>query len=385
MQTLVKKLQEFNITRSFNLFEEIMNTLYPNANKCKDCGKHILYYDTIFGGFTRKSRKTGKCEIYLAGKSFLTKKTHGETLQVCESCLKEKFSKYKHVRSFNIISDITVYAFNIQDRSKYFTGSTKKICIKKYGKEEGTKRWNEYCKKQAETNTFEYKSKKYGMTLEEFNSFNKSRAVTLENLIKKHGKELGEEKWNIYIERQKETKSLDYMIKKFGEEKTNQINGSKALTLNNFIKKYGDETGTEKFIKLINRQRSFYSKISQKCFSEIDKKLQEKYMTYYASKNIEYGILLSIGYVKLDYFIKELNLCIEFNGDIFHANPKLYKENDHPNPYCKELTAKEIWKNDKIRYEILKKERNIDTLIIWESDYKTLNINKFVNNNILNR
>jgi hypothetical protein len=174
------------------------------------------------------------------------------------------------------------------------------------------------------------------------------------------------------------------MINKFGKEKADDINKSKALTLNNFIKKYGEQQGTEKFIQLANKTHNFYSKQSQKIFKKIDEFLDNKYTTYYETKNKEYLVILSIGCIKLDYFIKELNICIEYNGIIFHGDPKIFKENDHPNPYCKNLTAKEIWKNDKIRYETLKKEKNIDTFVIWESDYKTLDVKKFINN-ILNK
>ena len=360
MQTLVKKFQEFNKTKSIELFTQIMNELYPNATKCKDCGNHILYYDTVFGGYTRKSKKTGKIEIYLAGKSFLTKKTHGETLCVCESCLKKKFPEYKQSRSFNNISNITAYAFDIQDRSLYFSGITKEKSIKKHGEEQGLKIWTEYCKRQAETNTFEYKSKKYGMTKKEFDDFNKSRAVTLENLIKKWGEETGTKKWNIYIERQKQTKSLEYMIKKFGIEKTQEINAKKCFKFKG------------------------YSESSQIFFNKIDKIISRYYTTYYASKNEEYGIQTSIGFKKLDYYIKELNICVEFNGDIWHANPKLYKNEECIHPFNKTLTCAEIQNYDKLRYEILKSEYNIDTLVIWEADLKTLNVNEFINN-ILNK
>ena len=75
------------------------------------------------------------------------------------------------------------------------------------------------------------------------------------------------------------------MINKFGEEKTNEINKSKALTLNNYIKKYGDE-GIKKYLEVINHNINFYSKISQKLFNELDEYLSPKYKTYYATKMV---------------------------------------------------------------------------------------------------
>ena len=119
------------------------------------------------------------------------------------------------------------------------TGVTEKSMIKKWGIELGEQKWKEYCNKQSITNTFEYKKAKYGWDENEFNEFNKKRGITLKNLINKYGEDLGNKYFNDYVTKQKITKSREYMINKFGEEKTNEINKSKALTLNNYIKNMG--------------------------------------------------------------------------------------------------------------------------------------------------
>lgn len=107
--------------------------------------------------------------------------------------------------------------------------------------------------------------------------------------------------------------------------------------------------------------------------------MEKKYTTYYGSKNCEYGVNLYDYYVCLDYFILELNLCIEFNGTYFHGDPKIFNENDHPNPYNKNITAKELWDKDNERYKKLKEIRNIDTFVVWENEYrKGINIEKFI-------
>ena len=90
--------------------------------------------------------------------------------------------------------------------------------IKKHGEEEGRKRWDAYCKRQALTNTFEYKNQKYGMTREEFDEYNKSRAVTKENLIKRHGKKEGIKIWEDYRRKQRYSVTLNYFIETNGEE-----------------------------------------------------------------------------------------------------------------------------------------------------------------------
>jgi hypothetical protein len=51
--------------------------------------------------------------------------------------------------------------------------------------------------------------------------------------------------------------------------------------------------------------------------------------------------------------------------DFWHANTKKYKSDD----YILEKRAIDIWKNDEFKINLLKKERNIDTIIVWESEW----------------
>ena len=255
--------------------------------------------------------------------------------------------------------------------------------IEKYGEEEGKKMWDRYCKKQSETNTYEYKKEKYGWTEDQFKEYNKSRAVTLKNLIKRHGEEEGKTMWDRYCERQSETKSWDYMVRTFGEEKAKSINKAKSQTLEALIKRYGEEEGTNRYMEKINKISPYYSEISQIFFNELDKFLSPKYKTHYATKNKEFGVNLKDRYIFLDYFIDELNLCIEFNGTNFHADPRIYKKDDHPNPFDLNITAQEIWDNDKDRMKKLKKLRNIDTVVVWEIDYNNgIDIKDFIKNTL---
>ena len=57
---------------------------------------------------------------------------------------------------------------------------------------------------------------------------------------------------------------------------------------------------------------------------------------------------------------------IEFNGDYWHCNPKLYDENFYNK--VKQLYAKDIWEYDKTKIDLCNKY-NIKTLTIWESEY----------------
>jgi very-short-patch-repair endonuclease len=243
---------------------------------------------------------------------------------------------------------------------------TKEKMLLMYGESEGIKRWDSYRHKQSVSNSQEYK----GMTDEEFKKFNSSRAVTKENCIARHGEEKGLQIWNNYCARQSYTNSLEYFIEKYGDEgeqKWLKVNKQKAQTLENFIEKYGDE-GEKKYLGYMDRSYNFYSKSSVEFFNELDKRLNLE--SYHASKNKEFGKYCQPlnRYFKYDFVIPSLKFCIEFNGDMFHARPTKYSENDTPNPFKKEITAKEIWEFDKIKNNVLI-SLGFDILIIWESDY----------------
>ena len=123
---------------------------------------------------------------------------------------------------------------------------------KKHGQDIGLRKWKEYCDKQAKSNTFEYKRDKYGWTKEKFDEYNKSRSVTLENLVKKHGEENGLILWRDYCDRQKYTTSLDY-----------------------FISEYGIDNGTEKYNNFC-KKRLFgvgYSEVSKTLFDTLKEKI----------------------------------------------------------------------------------------------------------------
>lgn len=256
-------------------------------------------------------------------------------------------------------------------------GVTLESLIRKWGKDDGEKRWKEYCKKQGEVNTFEYKQKKFGWTKEQFDEFNKSRACTIENLIDRYGEEIGKEKWQSYLDKQHETKSWEYMVEKFGEEQARKINQSKALCLDTFINKYGKELGKIKFEEYCNGNAKFYSNISQNLFNELDKLLNLD--SYFATKNHEFCLKYQLNKtIMLDYYIPELKLCVEFDGDLWHANPLKYKAKDKPCPYSED-TAEEIWERDKIRHNFIE-SKGIKVIRIWESEYKSkdFDIHKFI-------
>lgn len=125
--------------------------------------------------------------------------------------------------------------------------------------------------------------------------------------------------------------------------------------------------------------------IQQKCQASIDKgytianKLfdliydnltdDQKSHCYYINKNKEFG-KLSINkdrYFFYDFVISgNYKKCIEFNGDYWHCNPRLF-EADYISPSIKK-TAKEIWEYDKVKIQSIEKD-GFEVLTVWELDY----------------
>lgn len=159
------------------------------------------------------------------------------------------------------------------------------------------------------------------------------------------------------------------MVEKYGEERAREINRSKSQTLENLIKKYGEEEGLTKWKRYINNKRSGFSKMSQDFFKKLDKYISHKYTTQYASKGGEKVINRDGHAIHLDYYIPELKLCVEFNGGCFHGDYRIYNDDDRCNPFDKSLTAKEIRERDNDRYEYLQNTFGIRTVVVWELDY----------------
>ena len=273
---------------------------------------------------------------------------------------------------FNVPRKDTV-SQQVRDSLKW----TENVAIKRYGEVEGKKRWNEYCSKQAEKNTFEFKHKKYGMTKEDFDTFNMSRACTKINFLKRYGDIEGIKKWDEYCKKQAYAGcSIDYFIDKYGKENGERIYHEvcekKTHNLEQFINRYGIEEGRRRYVAHYEDRKKYSSAISQELFNDILKYVSgDTSHIHFDTHNGEYGIMSSkFNRIFFYDFVDTKNKkCIEFHGDVFHANPAKFSPDSKPNPYMKELTAVDIWKKDKEKQEVLNEERCISLLIVWESDY----------------
>lgn len=113
-----------------------------------------------------------------------------------------------------------------------------------------------------------------------------------------------------------------------------------------------------------NNRGKVQSKIALNCIEEVSKKTGIKFQT---AKTKEMKVVIKNKTYYVDAYNKRLNLIIEFNGDAFHGNPKVYSSLDIPSPYSKK-TAAELYKNTILKREALRTKYNI--ISVWEYDWK---------------
>ena len=323
---------------------------------CKDCGKVVRWKDTTFNFLTTEPRsgvytKWKKLKCYSS--SFMTEREYNGNiyhLSYCYECACNHFKEIPNKKfPLNPATKRSKFLFQISEED--FSVLTDKVCrrtkenyIKNFGETEGLRRWNCYCQKQSESNTFEYKQKKFGWTKEQFQKFNNSRAVTLENLVKKYGEDEGIRIWEQYKDKQRESCSKNY-----------------------FLKTYGEEEGLRKWNNWQERKSKFHrtSIIADEFFSMLGKYYEGNEIYSYSANSKEFRVES----FNLDYYDKTLNVVVEFNGDFWHANPD---KNINPEQFENKcgLTIEEKWKKDKVRNEFIESYLNTKVFVVWEKDFR---------------
>jgi G:T-mismatch repair DNA endonuclease (very short patch repair protein) len=355
MQSLVKRFRNDSTKENWVLLENFIEDKSP----CIICNGPIFYSNSRIS--LSKDGTLKYSTNFPSSRSFREIDGQKFYLSVCAECLVKEFPEYNTMnksRVFNVMSKITQFAFQVPDDDvKKFTQKTSMTLeniIKKYGEDEGNKRWKKYCDLQSESNKFEYKKEKHGWDQEDFDKFNKSRAVTLKNMIKKYGQEEGERVFDEYVKKQR-------------------VNGK---TISWFIEKHGEDRGRIIFKEMLDGKLKglngvINSKPSQDLFDKLDSIIGNKYQTYYFNKNKEHDVIIEeINKVfYLDFYIEELNVCVEFFGDYYHANPKKYRNPDALIKFRSIHKVSEVWERDNNRIENLRKYRGIKTIVVWESDY----------------
>lgn len=311
------------------------------------------------------------------------KDNYEEILLILEAANAGEFSSqtlFKNIFPAFIEQNINGDLLNRYRKIRSIKGITLEKLILINGEDVGKIKWDEYRTKQAITNTFDYKNKKYGMTKDEFIEYNKNRASTKKNFIKKYGEEDGLKKWNAYCKKQSYVGiALEYFIEKYGEvvgtEVYNDVNRKKSNSIDGFIRRYGEDRGIVEYENYMNvfSKSINVSKNSQTFFDEIVKFMKimslDTNNLYYKNLNREFGKLdvEKRRYYFYDFVSTSAKVVVEYNGDIYHANPISYNEHDVPPFRGNKRTANEIWTYDKEKQDFIA-SLGFYVIIVWESD-----------------
>ena len=156
-----------------------------------------------------------------------------------------------------------------------------------------------------------------------------------------------------------------------------------TFTYEKCIKKYGEIEGLKIFS---NRQQKWLKSLYQNFQNNGDGRSKQsifaKNIIKYCCKQLNISIPKKEKYIywketnqafTYDFIYK--NKIIEFQGDYWHCNPKLFNETFYNK--VKQKTAKEIWEYDKIKKECAEYYQ-YQVLYIWEYDYNQ-NPNEVIN------
>jgi len=252
-------------------------------------------------------------------------------------------------------------------------------CVARYGKIEGKRIWKEREDKRSKngkkgSTSLEYWiNKGYSEKEAKIKRSERQKTFSKKKCIEKYGKKEG---LIIFTERQCKWQKTLY---KNGKLKSGYSGISQELFFE--IIKYVDDTKLLNQIFFAEKGGDGYSGISQELFFEIIKYVDDTKLLnqiFFAEKGGEYVMDSEYGFYRFDYVDTKNKKIVEYNGDQYHGNPNKYIAEDTPHPFRKDITAQEMWDNDKRKID-LAKENGFDVLIIWDSEYRLGNKQDIIN------
>ncbi len=196
-----------------------------------------------------------------------------------------------------------------------------------------------------------------------------------EAIIEKYGsfKEMIKNNWDTYYEKTGfKHNMLNPEINKLVTEKRRETIRTMSYEKKQIWNKRRLEAIGERLfggIENAKKTKCTHSKKADMFFVEFNDKLAEfGFETFFGNNEKVFYGPKKYSYYKIDFFITDLNLCIEFLGDFWHANPKYYKGCDIINYPKGLIKAEKIWSINESRENFLKENYNLSFINVWESD-----------------
>ena len=230
--------------------------------------------------------------------------------------------------------------------------------------------------------TDEYQNKIKETLLKKYNVFYTMDIPGVKEKTKKTMKERHGVEW--FLKRGKHYDAIDNaMVKKYGVKHPIQSNDIKSKISNTMKERYGvdwflqrgehysaiedvmiKKYGSSNIFETMNILKNSKAEINfiKKITSEIKFKNPQSILSNSCKKITTKGFSYTV-----DFYDENYNIIIEFYGDFWHCNPKIYGPK-FINPVTKK-TAKEQWKNDLIRKQKILESTGSIFIEVWESDW----------------
>jgi hypothetical protein len=242
-------------------------------------------------------------------------------------------------------------------RNKHLQCKFNKICSKCKGKYNAIKGLN---------NAKKTNLKKYGVEWTGQREWHKGQMV--DTKIKKYGKNYSKK----FAEKAKQT-----YLKKYGVDHNGKVPEIRQKMIETWKNTINTKSPEEWKIWNERRLESYKKENSPGLFGRYNKQKNSKIAYDFLNElKSEYGFNYNIieeepiDKYYTDFFINNI-CCIEFFGDYWHANPKIYNEYDIlKRPGAKNIFAKEVWEKDNIRLTEIYQTIQLPIIIVWESYFK---------------
>ena len=354
--------------------------LFESYPRCRECSELMIYPNST----VRYSTNIFAVKHYGSQTAIKTVNDIVYSNSMCRECLLSKLPPKKALKQklFNTFGEAVKIAFDIHSDELDIINKSRAVTLENmqnlYGDEEGKIRYDSYCKKQSDTNKFEHKKEKHGWTEEQFREFNLSRASTLENFIKRHGEEKGSEMWADYCKIQSETSTSEYINSTQSKERLAYIKIARNRSFDwCMLKCDNDEIKAKEMFTNIRGFDKNYSESSAVFFDlviEKVKKLTDIQFGKPLMRKKELVLMDSQSNKKryYDFCMMGIKLIVEYHGDMWHANPNKYGPEDITCSFYKmdNITAERVWANDERKKQIAE-EAGFMLEVVWESERKT--------------